>query len=105
MSLSDFGVLIATIIALSTFVAGIVVFLVRYALIPFLERRWSKPIEEMIGDIREMKAEVVVISRAFDGHLDWSQREVDQIWSAINRRKTNEKSNPRRPNARDTSPD
>jgi hypothetical protein len=76
-----------------------VVVVIRYGLIPYLERRWQKPVEEMIGTVREMKAEVVVISRAFDGHLDWSQREVDQIWLAINRRKRHEKSNPRRGDA------
>lgn len=96
MTLEDIGIATAVASTILTILGTSLVLIVRYGLVPYLERRWQAPIEEMIGIIREMKAEVVVISRAFDGHLDWSQREVDQIWKAINRRKANEKSNARR---------
>jgi hypothetical protein len=99
MSLTDIGIVTAIASAILTIAGSALIVVVRYGLVPYLERRWQEPLEEMIGTVREMKAEVVVISRDFDGHLDWSQREVDQMWKAINRRKQYEKSNPRRGDA------
>jgi hypothetical protein len=95
MTLADVGIAVAIICSLSSVAAGATAFAVRFALIPFLERRWSQPIQEIIGQVREMKAEIEVMSRAFDGHLDWSQREVDQLWSALERNHPHEKSNNR----------
>lgn len=87
MDIAQLGTLVGIVTGLSLLISGVVVFLVRFALVPFLERRWSSAVEEAVGYIREMRAEITVMSRAFDGHLDWSQREVDQIWAALNRRK------------------
>jgi hypothetical protein len=104
MSLEDFGIAVGIFSTVVTMIIAFVAFGIRFALVPFLEKRWSGPVDEMIGNLREMKAEIIVISRAFDGHLDWSQREVDQIWSAINRRNRNEKPNPRRADDRPDRP-
>lgn len=49
---------------------------VRYVLFPWLKEHLADPAADIRDDIRAM-------ARAYDGHLEWSQNEVDRIWKAI----------------------
>lgn len=79
---------------------------VRYVLLPYLREHLIAPVKETnkqvtenhhsnpnptvldrIDDVSHQVAENTTETRAlarmFDGHLDWSQREVDRIWKQL----------------------
>lgn len=79
---------------------------VRFALLPWLERHLVSPVKETrkqvtenhhsnprptvldrIDDVSKQVAENTretrAMARMFDGHLEWSQHEVDRIWSRL----------------------
>jgi hypothetical protein len=80
-------VILGVLCAVLTVFGGITVFLVRYALLPYMEKRWSAPFERMVNEFKEVKMELIIFARAFDGHLSWSQQEVDRIWNEFERRR------------------
>lgn len=90
-----------------TILLGLVV---KFALMPYLERHLIAPVKQtndqltvnhhqsspptirdqldsLRAEVRENTVETSTMSRMFDGHLDWSQREVDRIWRELDRRK------------------
>lgn len=85
---------------------------VRFVLLPYLKEHLIEPVQETnkqvtvnhhssaeptvldrIDDVRlqvkDVHAEVVTVARMFDGHLDWSQDEVDKLWKALQKKRDN----------------
>lgn len=61
--------------------------LVRFTLVPYLEHRLLSKFTILLNELLETKAEIIAVARMFDGHLEWSQDEVDRIWVEIRSRK------------------
>lgn len=76
---------------------------VRVALVPYLRDHLFAPVQQtnkqvtenhhsndqptVLDRLDDVHNEVKAMSRMFDGHLDWSQREVDRIWNELQRRR------------------
>lgn len=58
---------------------------VRYALLPYLEKKLLIAITTALGEALQTKAEVIAVARMFDGHLIASLREHDHMREQINR--------------------
>jgi hypothetical protein len=70
-------------------------FAVRYIALPWLEKKLLVAVTTTLGEVLETKAEIIAVARLFDGHLIWSQNEVDRIWHELERRKANENASAR----------
>lgn len=97
-------------------VCGVVGLVVRFVLVPYLRTELaptrevahqltgrSRPhedptVREELQEVRRLvdehaeqldraAIEVRSMARAFDGHLDWSQEEVDRLWAELNRQR------------------
>jgi len=68
-------------------IAVIVIFMVRFILLPYLERKLLVAVTTLLGEVLQTKAEIVAVARMFDGHLMNSISEHDRIWSEIERLK------------------
>jgi hypothetical protein len=51
-----------------------------------LSRQAIEELSDARGLAREALAEIAALSRMFDGHLEWSQETVDEIWKAMKER-------------------
>lgn len=94
--------------ALSAVVLGLTLvgLAVRYVLMPYLREHLIQPVKEtrkqvtenhhsntvptvldriddVANQVAENTRETRAMARMFDGHLDWSQREVDRIWRRL----------------------
>lgn len=86
-ALEAIGLLVAAVGLLG----GAATFLIRYALLPYLESNVVKPAlgkldqisDEMSSRAAQMSDDMRAMARAYDGHLEWSQGEVDRIWRAL----------------------
>lgn len=62
-------------------------FLIRYALVPYLKAQMTDPITVQLSSIIQLANEAVmqvgVMVKAWDGHQEWSQREVDRVWNQL----------------------
>lgn len=95
--------------AASTAALGVLTILglvVRFVLLPYLREHLVQPVQEthkqvtenhhsndrptvldriddVSGQVAENTRETRALARMFDGHLDWSQHEVDRLWTAL----------------------
>lgn len=104
---------IALVLAAASLFAGLVAGLIRYGLLPYLREQLqlnreihqqitpspptgASTMRDELGELREelrnvdskvedVAAEVGMVGRMFDGHLDWSQGEVDRLWAELGR--------------------
>jgi len=57
---------------------------IRYGLVPYLEKQLINPILTQLGQVVQIadtsSKEVRVIAKAWDHHLEWSSDEVDRLW-------------------------
>ncbi len=44
----------------------------------------SNQVRENTAETRAARGEARALARMFDGHLEWSQNEVDALWKALN---------------------
>lgn len=70
------GAAVALAIGLLTLIG----FVVRYVLLPYFKEHVAGPAAEALNEIRD---DIRAMARAYDGHLEWSQGEVDRIWRAV----------------------
>ncbi|MCW2754664.1 MAG: hypothetical protein JWQ32_2075 [Marmoricola sp.] len=60
---------------------------IRYGLVPFMRTQLIDPILVQLASVLQLANEAVnqvhVIAAAWDGHLEWSQREVDRLWEQM----------------------
>lgn len=74
---------VVTMVGMTTLV-GVVV---RFALVPYMRGQLVDPIALQLASIIQLandaSNQVGVIVRAWDGHLEWSQREVDRLWEQL----------------------
>lgn len=61
-------------------IATLIGLLARYVLLPWLKDQLINPGLDKLEEIRD---DMRAMARAYDGHLEWSQGEVDRIWDAI----------------------
>lgn len=75
---------------------------VRFILLPYLREHLIEPVKEtrkqvtvnhhssetptVLDRIDDVSQQVHRLAGMFDGHLDWSQREVDALWAALKRK-------------------
>lgn len=52
----------------------------RFVMLPWLKDKLVMPGLERLDTIQE---DMRAMTRAYDGHLEWSQNEVDRLWDAI----------------------
>lgn len=86
-----------------TLFLGLIGLGVRFALLPYLKEHVIDPVKQtnkqvtvnhhsskeptVLDRIDDVHRELSALARMFDGHLDWSQREVDQLWRELKRKK------------------
>lgn len=109
--MSDSLGLAAGAVALAIGLCTLVGLVVRYALLPYLREQLqlnreihqqvvttepSSPAEpstmreeltQLGGEIEDATLELRAMALMFDGHLEWSQEEVDRIWAELNRQR------------------
>lgn len=80
----DIAAAITGTLAACTVLGGIIV---RYMLVPYLEKQLIGPILTQLGQVVQIANEatksVGIIAKAWDHHIDWSQDEVDRLWREI----------------------
>lgn len=97
----DLAVATTAILGLAAIVGGIV----RFGLVPYLEERLVRPaqqtnrivtggedepdvrqmVDQLTGEIEDATLELRAMALMFDGHLEWSQAEVDKLWAELRR--------------------
>ena len=63
----------------------ILVFGVKYILLPYLEKKLLIATTTLLGEVLQTKAEIIAVARMFDGHLLNAQTEHDRLWAEIER--------------------
>lgn len=100
--MSDGLGLVVGMLTASTLVLGLLGMAVRFVLVPYLERNLVRPLAETRHQVtanqhaspnptvpdrlEDMHTDLRAFARAFDGHLEWSQNEVDRLWKALSRK-------------------
>lgn len=78
---------ITAVVSTMLAMTGISGLLIRYALVPYMRAQLVDPISVQLASVIQLGNEAVmqvhVIARAWDGHLEWSQREVDRLWEQM----------------------
>lgn len=57
-------------------------------------------VDEHAGELEDATLELRAMALMFDGHLEWSQREVDKLWAELNRQRDAGERPDRRPQHR-----
>lgn len=63
--------------------------MIRYALLPYMKSQLIDPVITQLATIGQIAndamSQVRIIGNMWDGHQEWSQREVDRIWAELMR--------------------